>query len=130
MLGPARVLRRWGEGARRADGTRRVPVALAHGSSSLAVSTWATRGSPSATHAPTRGAATAPSRRPRVDGHPSVYPGGGRPPPDGPRSPDPDAGHSVWSVAVRLATWNVNSIRTRADRVVAWLQRSDVDVLA
>jgi exodeoxyribonuclease III len=38
--------------------------------------------------------------------------------------------HSVWSVPVRLATWNVNSIRTRADRVVAWLQRSDVDVLA
>jgi exodeoxyribonuclease III len=31
---------------------------------------------------------------------------------------------------VRLATWNVNSIRSRADRVVAWLQRSDVDVLA
>jgi hypothetical protein len=46
------------------------------------------------------------------------------------RSPDRAAGHSVWSVAVRLATWNVNSIRTRADRVVAWLQRSDVDVLA
>ncbi len=31
---------------------------------------------------------------------------------------------------MRLATWNVNSIRTRADRVVAWLQRRDVDVLA
>jgi exodeoxyribonuclease-3 len=31
---------------------------------------------------------------------------------------------------VRLATWNVNSIRTRADRVAAWLQRRDVDVLA
>jgi exodeoxyribonuclease-3 len=31
---------------------------------------------------------------------------------------------------VRLATWNVNSIRSRADRVVAWLQRSDVDVVA
>jgi exodeoxyribonuclease-3 len=31
---------------------------------------------------------------------------------------------------VRIATWNVNSIRTRADRVAAWLQRSDVDVLA
>ena len=38
--------------------------------------------------------------------------------------------HSVRSVLVRLATWNVNSIRTRADRVAAWLQRSDVDVLA
>jgi exodeoxyribonuclease III len=31
---------------------------------------------------------------------------------------------------VRLATWNVNSIRARVDRVVAWLARSDVDVLA
>ena len=30
---------------------------------------------------------------------------------------------------MRLATWNVNSIRTRADRVAAWLQRRDVDVL-
>ncbi len=31
---------------------------------------------------------------------------------------------------MRLATWNVNSIRSRVDRVVDWLQRSDVDVLA
>jgi exodeoxyribonuclease-3 len=31
---------------------------------------------------------------------------------------------------VRLATWNVNSIRSRADRVAAWLERRDVDVLA
>ena len=31
---------------------------------------------------------------------------------------------------MRLATWNVNSIRSRADRVAAFLQRSDVDVLA
>jgi exodeoxyribonuclease-3 len=31
---------------------------------------------------------------------------------------------------VRLATWNVNSIRARLDRVVGWLERSDVDVLA
>ncbi|MFC7407218.1 exodeoxyribonuclease III [Georgenia alba] len=31
---------------------------------------------------------------------------------------------------MRLATWNVNSIRTRADRVVAFLERADVDVLA
>jgi exodeoxyribonuclease-3 len=31
---------------------------------------------------------------------------------------------------LRLATWNVNSIRTRVDRVVDWLQRADVDVLA
>ena len=32
--------------------------------------------------------------------------------------------------SVRLATWNVNSIRSRAERVAAWLERRDVDVLA
>ncbi len=31
---------------------------------------------------------------------------------------------------LRLATWNVNSIRTRLDRVVDWLDRAEVDVLA
>jgi len=31
---------------------------------------------------------------------------------------------------VRIATWNVNSIRSRVDRVEAWLARSEVDVLA
>jgi exodeoxyribonuclease-3 len=31
---------------------------------------------------------------------------------------------------LRLATWNVNSIRARVDRVVSWLERGDVDVLA
>lgn len=31
---------------------------------------------------------------------------------------------------MRIATWNVNSIRTRIDRVTDWLQRSNVDVLA
>jgi exodeoxyribonuclease III len=31
---------------------------------------------------------------------------------------------------VRIATWNVNSIRSRIDRLEAWVQRSDVDVLA
>lgn len=31
---------------------------------------------------------------------------------------------------MRLATWNVNSIRARADRVVDWMVRADVDVLA
>lgn len=31
---------------------------------------------------------------------------------------------------MRLATWNVNSVRARSDRVVDWLQRSDTDVLA
>lgn len=31
---------------------------------------------------------------------------------------------------VRIATWNVNSIRARQDRVLAWLDRQNVDVLA
>ena len=31
---------------------------------------------------------------------------------------------------MRLATWNVNSIRTRVGRVVDWLVREDIDVLA
>ena len=31
---------------------------------------------------------------------------------------------------MRLATWNVNSIRTRVDRVLAFLDRSGTDVLA
>jgi exodeoxyribonuclease III len=31
---------------------------------------------------------------------------------------------------MRIATWNVNSIRSRIDRVVAWLERTDTDVLA
>lgn len=31
---------------------------------------------------------------------------------------------------MRLATWNVNSIRARVDRVVDWLERDNVDVLA
>lgn len=31
---------------------------------------------------------------------------------------------------MRLSTWNVNSIRARAERVGAWLDRSDIDVLA
>src|SRR5690606_36036079 len=31
---------------------------------------------------------------------------------------------------VRIATWNVNSMRARADRVSAWLERSDVDGVA
>ena len=31
---------------------------------------------------------------------------------------------------MRLATWNVNSIRVRLDRLANWLERSDVDVLA
>jgi len=31
---------------------------------------------------------------------------------------------------VRIATWNVNSLRTRLDRVLAFLERSSIDVLA
>ncbi len=31
---------------------------------------------------------------------------------------------------MRVATWNVNSIRTRVGRVVDWLGRADIDVLA
>ena len=31
---------------------------------------------------------------------------------------------------MRFATWNVNSIRARVDRVADWLARSQVDVLA
>ncbi|MGI8415323.1 MAG: exodeoxyribonuclease III, partial [Nakamurella sp.] len=31
---------------------------------------------------------------------------------------------------MRLATWNVNSIRARVDRLVEFLRRSDVDVIA
>lgn len=31
---------------------------------------------------------------------------------------------------MRFATWNVNSIRTRIDRVIAFLERSDTDILA
>lgn len=31
---------------------------------------------------------------------------------------------------MRLATWNVNSVRSRVDRVAAWLERSDIDVIA
>ncbi|MGC7215492.1 exodeoxyribonuclease III, partial [Mycobacteroides abscessus subsp. massiliense] len=31
---------------------------------------------------------------------------------------------------MRLATWNVNSIRARADRVISWLERFGTDILA
>ena len=31
---------------------------------------------------------------------------------------------------MRLATWNVNSVRSRIDRVEAFLQQHDIDVLA
>ena len=41
-----------------------------------------------------------------------------------PASPD------FRSPLLRLATWNVNSIRTRLGRVLDWLERAEVDVLA
>ena len=31
---------------------------------------------------------------------------------------------------MRIATWNVNSVRARVGRVTDWLQRADIDVLA
>jgi exodeoxyribonuclease-3 len=31
---------------------------------------------------------------------------------------------------MRLATWNINSVRARIDRLTAWLARSDVDIVA
>ena len=37
---------------------------------------------------------------------------------------------ATYADRVRLATWNVNSIRSRIDRVEAFVQRHDIDVLA
>jgi exodeoxyribonuclease-3 len=37
---------------------------------------------------------------------------------------------SVSATGLRLATWNVNSIRSRLGRVTDWLARAEVDVLA
>ena len=31
---------------------------------------------------------------------------------------------------MKIATWNVNSIRARADRIEDWLDKTEVDVLA
>ena len=31
---------------------------------------------------------------------------------------------------MRLATWNVNSVRTRVDRIIAFLERENIDALA
>ena len=46
--------------------------------------------------------------------------------------PEPTLGYrlAMPDGALRLATWNVNSIRTRLDRVLDWLARAEVDVLA
>jgi exodeoxyribonuclease-3 len=30
---------------------------------------------------------------------------------------------------MKIATWNVNSIRTRKDQVLQWLQTNDIDIL-
>ena len=38
-------------------------------------------------------------------------------------------GHG-YARRVRIATWNVNSLRSRIDRVERFLERHDVDVLA
>lgn len=51
-----------------------------------------------------------------------MHPGGRRRAP--PRAP------GGYRADVRIATWNINSIRARADRAVSFLERSDVDVLA
>jgi exodeoxyribonuclease-3 len=45
-------------------------------------------------------------------------------------SPAPPAQAFLGWISVRLASWNVNSIRSRMDRVAAWMQRRDIDVLA
>lgn len=38
--------------------------------------------------------------------------------------------HALASTFVRIATWNVNSLRSRIDRVEAFLERHEIDVLA
>ena len=42
----------------------------------------------------------------------------------------PPVGGDHYRGRVRIATWNINSIRSRASRVIDWLGREDVDVLA
>jgi exodeoxyribonuclease-3 len=44
--------------------------------------------------------------------------------------PLPPASPLLRSSLLRVATWNVNSIRSRLPRVLDWLARADVDVLA
>ncbi len=53
------------------------------------------------------------------------------PPPSHPVA-EPGRAHRSASAArpLRLATWNVNSLRARLDRVTTWLARTEVDVLA
>src|ERR1700744_4650460 len=45
-------------------------------------------------------------------------------------SRQPRRGVAMPDGMLRIATWNVNSIRTRLDRLRAWLERAEVDVLA
>ena len=42
----------------------------------------------------------------------------------------PAAHRRRYPERMRLATWNVNSARTRIDRIIAFLDRQDIDVLA
>src|SRR5664279_1240242 len=44
--------------------------------------------------------------------------------------PGPAASPRAWLILMRLATWNINSIRARLDRLTAWIARRDVDLLA
>ena len=44
--------------------------------------------------------------------------------------PTPSPSTFARLVAMKIATWNINSIRARADRAVDVLQRHDLDVLA
>lgn len=36
---------------------------------------------------------------------------------------------ACYSLRMKIATWNVNSIRTRLDRALAWIERNEPDVL-
>lgn len=42
----------------------------------------------------------------------------------------PRAAGRYYAGGVRLATWNVNSVRARGERIAAWLERSGPDVVA
>src|SRR3712207_7118643 len=54
-----------------------------------------------------------------------------RTPPDRPRPGSrPELARGGEDGVLRLATFNVNSIRSRAERVASWLERRDVDVVA
>ena len=41
----------------------------------------------------------------------------------------PSAGRRSGAARVRIATWNVNSLKARMDRVMEWLDRAQPDVL-